>query len=365
MRYLSVCSGIEAATVAWHPLGWTPVAFSEIETFPSAVLSHRYPATPNLGDFTAIDADALGSVDLLVGGTPCQAFSFAGKRLSLADARGNLTLSFIGLAHELVALRSLRWAVWENVPGVLSTKDNAFGCFLGGLVGADAPLDCGRGGKWPSAGLVAGPKSRAAWRVLDAQHFGVAQRRRRVFVVVYFGGDRDPSKVLFEPESGRRNPAPSRKSEQVVAALTANGVGTCGADDNQAQAGHLIPSVPVARCQAARHGSRLDFETETFVSVLPIIAQALGVRRLTPRECERLQGFPDDYTLIPMSRATRAKVEEDFVAYLRLSYPDITGDQIRRLAADGPRYKSLGNSMAVPVMQWIGARIQDHEEGKD
>src|ERR1044071_3830774 len=165
MRYLSVCSGIEAATVAWESLGWRPTAFSEIEAFPSAVLAHHYPDVPNLGDFTAIDTGTLGPVDLLVGGTPCQAFSVAGARRSLDDARGNLTLSFVELAHELADNNGLQWVVWENVPGVLSTKDNAFGCFLGGIVGSNEPVVCD--GRWPNAGMVAGPKGKAAWRVFD------------------------------------------------------------------------------------------------------------------------------------------------------------------------------------------------------
>jgi DNA (cytosine-5)-methyltransferase 1 len=140
VKYLSVCSGIEAASVAWHPLGWAPVAFSEIETFPSAVLAHHYPDVPNLGDMTEMDVEPLGDIDILVGGTPCQAFSVAGLRQSLDDARGNLTLSYVRLIHELVEHHALRNAVWENVPGVLSTKDNAFGCFLGAIVGSDEPL---------------------------------------------------------------------------------------------------------------------------------------------------------------------------------------------------------------------------------
>ncbi|WP_261402884.1 DNA cytosine methyltransferase [Chenggangzhangella methanolivorans] len=209
IRYLSVCSGIEAASVAWEPLGWTPVAFSEIEPFPSAVLAHHWPHVPNLGDFTTIDVDALPEVDLLVGGTPCQAFSVAGARRSLADARGNLSLAYVDLAHALAARRSLRMAVWENVPGVLSTADNAFGCFLGALVGADDALPQPFGGRWPDAGLASGPRARAAWRVLDAQYFGLAQRRRRVFVVVDLGGGADPAAVLFEPAGLRRHP-PSR-----------------------------------------------------------------------------------------------------------------------------------------------------------
>ena len=168
LRFLSVCSGIEAASVAWRSLNWQAVAFSEIEKFPSAVLKHHYPDVPNLGDFTKIDTRRLGRVDILCGGTPCQAFSVAGLRQSLADARGNLSLEFVRLAHELADGNGLRNVVWENVVGVLSTKDNAFGCFLAGLVGADAAIEPPARGKWPRHGMVSGPEGRAAWAVKDA-----------------------------------------------------------------------------------------------------------------------------------------------------------------------------------------------------
>lgn len=191
MRFGSVCSGIEAASVAFGPLGWEAAWFSEIEPFPCGVLAHHFPGVPNLGDMNALPemilSGAAEAPDMLCGGTPCQAFSFAGKRQSLDDERGNLSLTFCEVADAIDAVRNKhgRDAVvvfWENVPGVLSTKDNAFGCFLGRLVGADAPLSSGAE-RWPSAGVVAGPKRKAAWRVLDAQHFGVPQRRRRVFVI--------------------------------------------------------------------------------------------------------------------------------------------------------------------------------------
>lgn len=183
MRFGSVCSGIEAASVAWHPLGWKAAWLSEIEPFPSAVLAHHYPDVPNLGDMTTLpDRIRCGDVeapDVLCGGTPCQAFSVAGLRRSLDDARGNLTLTFCEIADAIDVSRAARGdtpavIVWENVPGVLSTKDNAFGCFLGAIAGEDMAL-LPPGGKWPNAGYVSGPKRAAAWRVLDAQYFGVAQ----------------------------------------------------------------------------------------------------------------------------------------------------------------------------------------------
>lgn len=181
VRFGSVCSGIEAASVAFAPFGWEPAWFSEIEPFPCGVLAHHFPAVPNLGDMndlpTLVFVGAVEAPDILCGGTPCQAFSVAGARRSLDDARGNLTLTFCEIADAIDESRTehgLDPAVvfWENVPGVLNTKDNAFGCFLGELVGADAPLSPGAN-RWPSAGVVAGPKRKAAWRVLDAQHFGV------------------------------------------------------------------------------------------------------------------------------------------------------------------------------------------------
>ena len=413
MRYGSVCSGIEAASKAWEPLGWKPAWFSEIELFPSAVLAHHWPEVTNLGDMTKIaDAVRTGDVeapDVLVGGTPCQAFSIAGLREGLSDDRGQLTLSYVELANAIDAKRRERGEpeaiiVWENVPGVLSSKDNAFGCFLAGLAGESSELQPS-GGKWTHAGCVSGPERVIAWRVLDAQFFGVAQRRRRVFVVASARKGFDPAAVLFELDSVRRDSAPRRETQKAVAALTARGVGTCGADDNQAQAGHLIAfgggntagHIDVATACTA-HGIRLDFDTETFAvhgtqdpdtnrelahtlgrnngqenaivtepftlairgrsegSTVEVrndgtanalltpnggragmgvgaIGWGMQVRRLTPIECERLQGFPDNHTLI----GWRGKDADE--------------------CPDGPRYKAIGNSMAVPVMRWIGERI--------
>lgn len=413
MKYGSVCSGIEAASKAWEPLGWKPAWFSEIEPFPSAVLANHWPEVTNLGDMTKIaDAVRAGDVeapDVLVGGTPCQAFSIAGLREGLSDERGQLTLSYVELANAIDDKRRERGEdeaiiVWENVPGVLSSKDNAFGCFLAGLAGESSELQPA-GGKWTHAGCVSGPERVIAWRVLDAQFFGVAQRRRRVFVVASARKGFDPAAVLFELDSVRRDSAPRRETQKAVAALTARGVGTCGADDNQAQAGHLIAfgggntagHIDVATACTA-HGIRLDFDTETFAvhgkqdpdtnrelahtlgrnngqenaivtepftlairgrsegSTVEVrndgtanalltpnggragmgvgaIGWGMQVRRLTPIECERLQGFPDNHTLIGWRGKDAAE------------------------CPDGPRYKAIGNSMAVPVMRWIGERI--------
>jgi DNA (cytosine-5)-methyltransferase 1 len=342
-----VCSGIEAATVAWHSLGWTPVFFSEIEPFPCAALAHHYPEVPNYGDMTKFQEWPDAAIDVLVGGTPCQSFSVAGLRKGLADPRGNLALTFLAIADKYRP----QWVLWENVPGVLSSKQGRdFGSFLGGLAGI--------GYGW-------------AYRVLDAQYFGVAQRRRRVFVVGSARSWASAAAVLFERESLHGNPAPSRESGKEVAAnfgsragsgggfsthfeaagdLTAahsledgsgipliagclnsaGGHAVPGNSIQDADQGYLIPyAPPVSHCLNAGGMGRQDWETETLVIDSAHVI-ATQVRRLTPRECERLQGFPDDYTLIPH----RGKP-----------------------AADGPRYKALGNSMAVPCMQWIGERI--------
>ena len=279
IKFGSVCSGIEAASVAWEPIGWRAAWFAEIEPFPAAVLAHHWPQVTNLGDMTQIaariDAGEVEAPPVLVGGTPCQAFSVAGLRAGLSDERGQLTIKYVDLIDAIDRKRAERGespciAVWENVPGVLSSKDNAFGAFLGLLAGEDCELQPA-GEKWTNAGYVRGPQRTIAWRVLDAQYFGVAQRRRRIILVASADPRLDPSKLLFEYDGVRRDIAPSREAGQeiagtlkaraksggwsqdvdmaaggymrVVGALTANGVGTCGADDNQGQAGHLVPVV--------------------------------------------------------------------------------------------------------------------------
>jgi len=395
-RYLSVCSGMEAASVAWHPLGWTPAGFSEIEPFPCAILAHRFPNTPNHGSLTEYQSWPIepGSIDLLVGGTPCQSFSVAGLRKGLADPRGNLALTFLGLADKLKP----RWIVWENVPGVLSSGGGRdFGSFLGAL------RELGYG---------------FAYRVLDAQHFGVPQRRRRVFVVAHLGDWRPAAEVLFEPDCVRRDTKKGKQAGQGAAARAqggvgadcgrpftassfaqyADGVGTvrasggdlgggsetllthpvtfqpdnlrrdAGADPSteatttlKASAGDQMPhvatpppAIPI-HDQATRHaGKRGDnqdgkgnglgigkpgdpMNTLTRGDHHAVYSPPMAVRRLTPVECERLQGFPDNWSRIPW----KGKPAED--------------------CPDGPRYKACGNSMAVPVMAWIGRNIVNHE----
>jgi len=436
VTYLSVCSGIEAATCAWHDLGMEPAGFSEIEQFPNAVLAHHYPEVTNYGDMTTYKEWNIGrTIDLLVGGTPCQSFSVAGLRKGLSDPRGNLMLTYGAIAGSLRPT----WLVWENVPGVLSSnKGRDFGTFLGML----AELGYG-----------------FAYRVLDAQYFGVPQRRRRVFVVGYLGDWRRAAAVLFESESLRGYSPPSREAGQGAAApitssfekhggrtagnngkpdnMIMEGVeigpaggkmttvnptldarakdgpvrnqlagavlewpaqvtpaldasfarlqgqddqhahhgaglfvpdvchtvtakwskGTAGpagdehhnlvafsCKDHGADAGDIAPTlrgmgydsshangggqIAVAHTLRAEHDASEDGTGRG----VPLVVPTQAVRRLTPRECERLQGFPDDYT--------------------NVTYRN-------KPAADGPRYKALGNSMAVPVMRWIGQRIQE------
>ncbi len=424
MKFGSVCSGIEAASVAWHPLGWTAAWLSEIEPFPCAVLKHHYPDVPNHGDMTLLPEKILsGQVeapDLFCGGTPCQAFSVAGLRNSLDDARGNLSLTFVGIANAIDHVRSVRGdspaiVFWENVPGVLNTKDNAFGCFLGALAGESDQIKP-PGERWSNAGCVFGPKRTVAWRVLDAQYFGVAQRRRRVFVVASARDDINPTEILFEFEGVRRDTAQSRKEGERIAPCVTNGppfsrtgnerveaeamvVADCGVeitgplsardykdpgtDGLNKNSAKMIPVInPTYAIQgsmigrndsAGPQGDGINEEvcfTQNCVDrhavAQPIalqditarekaqngkgwnadgsaytvdthatqgVATPMAVRRLTPTECERLQGFPDGYTNIPWRKAPESP--------------------------DGPRYKALGNSWAVPVVAWIGQRIQD------
>lgn len=323
MKYGSVCSGIEAASKAWEPLGWNPAWFSEIEPFPSAVLAHHWPEVTNLGDMTkiaeAVSAGEVEAPDVLVGGTPCQAFSIAGLREGLSDDRGQLTLSYVELANAIDAKRRERGEpeaiiVWENVPGVLSSKDNAFGCFLAGLAGESSELQPA-GGKWTHAGCVSGPERVIAWRVLDAQFFGVAQRRRRVFVVASARKGFDPAEILFEQDIGG-------------GATEANNVGVEGRS-------RTVDNCTLYRFR--RTDSYIDDGVSSTLSARDykdrrelVVMADNRVRTLTPLEYERLQGFPDGHTLIPYEG---------------------------KLADDAPRYKAIGNSMAVPVMRWIGERI--------
>ncbi len=367
MKYGSVCSGVEAATVAWHDLGWEPQFFSEFDEFPSAVLKNHYPDVPNYGDMTKYKDWNLNdkSIDLLVGGTPCQSFSISGLRKGLHDDRGNLMLEYLRMADELKP----KWIVWENVVGVLSSnKGRDFGTFLTALG------EIGYG---------------FAYRVLDAQYFGVPQRRRRVFVVGCLGDWRSAGKVLFKPDCLSGDPAPSREKGERIAPTVTTGppFSRTGNERVEAEAlvtfspqnsasnglsisEHTVPTLQTKKQSAVaipihdqatrfsgKRGEKQDGKGNGFgigEDGAPMNTLTRGdrhavaykdylrffdtfremkVRRLTPRECERLQGFPDDWTRIQWKGK---KLEE---------------------CPDGHRYKAMGNSMAVPVMRWIGQQI--------
>ncbi|GFE79184.1 cytosine-specific methyltransferase [Steroidobacter agaridevorans] len=492
ITYGSVCSGIEAVTVAWRPLGFSPAWFADIDPFANALLAHHYPHVPNLGDMTSIAPQILrGDIcapDILIGGTPCQSFSIAGLRKGLRDPRGALTLHYVELANAIDQTRTQRGQpatviAWENVPGILSDRGNAFGCFLGALVGETRALQP-PGQKWTNAGCVYGPQRTAAWRVLDAQHFGVAQRRKRVFVVASAREDLNPGAVLFESESVPGHSPPGAQARENIANTPAPGAAGAGRAVQGATpsyygrttlsasfgGGNTSGPIDLAACLTG-NGQRNDFEHETFVAQaitgdvshtltaahdatedgngrgVPIIAvkgqfpydnfpatqsapvtlafaensrgelglegrdgQRVGtlsagggktgqgvptiasvalrgrkhgsvpelggdlaptlrasgggsdkahvllppleahfecippsaskalqgayatwrIRRLMPLECERLQGLPEHYTLVPYRGQP---------------------------AADGPRYRAIGLSMAVPCVRWIGRRL--------
>jgi site-specific DNA-cytosine methylase len=432
---MTFCSGIGAPEVAAPWVDWRLA--SEIEKFPRAVLRERFgyraPDDHNQGepllwgDMTEISPDLLRQrgvplPDLIVAGTPCQAFSVAGARKGLEDPRGNLTLAFVEICHAIVAARpdGKLAVLWENVPGVLNDKGNAFGCFLGGLVGAVDALPPPGDGSWPGEGMVEGPRARAAWAVLDAQWFGVAQRRRRVFVVVDFGGCVDPAAVLLEPDRLRGNSPPRREQGEEVTAYAAKSIGSgkqttetlmasagsklwlgnqdafsgdyhvitppinpClltsmalrypdaqayvvgalpaslghglghnkdefitidfGAENSASQGDgvseDIVATLDKRKIPAVCFEANMSFQTPDQSGVNPKLTRQHhasvcvenDVRRLTPTECHRLQGFPDDHCAITY----RGKP-----------------------AADGPQYKALGNSMAVPVIRWIMDRMR-------
>jgi DNA (cytosine-5)-methyltransferase 1 len=387
MKYGSICSGIEAATVAWHPLGWTPAWFSEIAPFPSAVLNHYYPTVPNLGDMTKltklITNGEVDAPDIICGGTPCQAFSTSGNRQSLNDDRGNLSLVFCEVANAVDNVRRIRKQqpsiiLWENVRGVFSTNDNAFGCLLAGLAGESNPLNAPNG-KWPIVGIVVGPQRNVAWRVLDAQYFGLAQRRKRVFVVASARTDIDIGQILIEFDGVQRTTKPRRETRQNDSGTVAISVDAYSSNPTLArELSHTLKTTtneavfignedisPTLRANAKQSlmSGDANINAPLAISIQRNIinryhggAQGVGIstedisytlttadrhavafqspvviRRLTPRECERLQGFPDDYTLIPYQG---------------------------KPASDSVRYHAIGNSWAVPVVRWIGKRIE-------
>ena len=433
IRYLSLFSGIEAATVAWRPLGWECAAVAEVEPFPCAVLAHHYPGVPNLGDVTKIteaQINALGHIDVVVFGSPCQDLSVAGKRKGLINEHGDITRSGLFFtAINIFHWSRARYALWENVPGAFSSnKGRDFASVVEFMAGMD---DCPVPEKgWGTEGIALGNNGLLEWCVLDAQWFGVAQRRRRVFALLDTGDWVNRPPILLEPESLRGDTAPSREKGKGTTTSVIKGAaigrkpeagppygehladGSCytlncaeqhgvvcmssgqanadvaiersptlnclheapivahalrveGFDASEDGTGRGTPLVPVAfsskdygndalmdcapTLRAGGHaGSHanaygIDEEQNAAAELMRTLKarlagggsvySAMQVRRLTSRECERLQGFPDDYTNIPWRK--------------------------QPTAPDGPRYKALGNSMAVPVMRWIGTRIAE------
>ena len=469
MRFLSLFSGIEAASTAWGPMGWECAAVAELDPFASAVLAHRHPTVPNLGDVTKIteeDIAKLGRLDLVVFGSPCQDLSVAGKREGLAGARSGLFFTALRIIQHARERCGVRFALWENVPGAFSSNQGrdfaAVVDAMAGLAGTPIPPK-----GWGTEGCAVGEQAMVEWAVLDAQWFGVAQRRRRVFALADFGDWFNRGPILLEPHRLRRDTAPSREAGQSTAGTLASRTGAGGfPGTDEALSGYLQPvecfggnrtsgplDVSTALNASGTASGRQDFESETFVvhgtqdpcvspdtaftlgrnqgqenaicvtgsvthtlttegfdaredgtgrgtplvalphvDVMPTLRSGGGtaashgavsgdtkdeyvvpvafdttqitsaanrsnpkpgdpchplaagahapalltpsqVRRLTPVECERLQGFPDNYTAIP--------------------WRNKPADQ----CPDGPRYKALGNSMAVPVMRWIGQRI--------
>lgn len=372
MRYLSLFSGMEAAHLAWSPLGWTCVGVAETAPAPRALLCHHLPDLPNLGSVTDITDDhiaALGPFDVVIGGSPCQDLSVAGRRAGLAGARSSLFHHQMRIFNAARHFCGARWLIWENVPGAFSSnKGRDFAVVVGAMAGCDLPVPSNG---WGSEGIALGDNGLVEWSVLDAQWFGVAQRRRRVFAVLDTGNWADRRPVLLEPESMRGNFAPSRDAGQSFAAsvgsCTANGgwphdvTGTLdtyygdkmGLEDqhifNQ-RGSRFVPAVTGTISARVGGGGGLGTDFECQGGLVPALldkpkvlgisdgidqessdAVGMGVRRLTPRECERLQGAPDDWSLVPNRRG--------------------------KPMADGPRYRMLGNSFAVPVIRWIGMKI--------
>jgi DNA (cytosine-5)-methyltransferase 1 len=318
IRYATVCSGIEGVSLAWESLGgFDPVFFSEIEAFPKALLFYRFPHVPDLGDLTKIEGGAYcGAVDVLWGSTPCQSFSMAGSRLGAADPRGAITMGFVKLANEI----NPAFTVWENVKGVFNDKQNAFGCFLGAMAGEDGPLQPS-GGQWTNAGFVRGPQRAIAWRTFNAQYGGVAQRRERVFLVACDrASGHDPRDILFEREGHRRDSAPVYQHEEEAASGAGGGVVFVNGDSR--------PKI------SERHAYTL--KADTSAGSRACVVQNGRLRRLTAREWERLQGMPDDWTLIPWGKG---------------------------MAPDTLRKRAIGNSLAIPDVRWIGTRIKGALDG--
>ena len=310
----SICSGIEAASVAWEPLGVKFDWFSEIAPFPSRVLAEKYPSTPNLGDMNdipeMISQGKITATDLICGGTPCQAFSLAGWQNGLNDDRGNLTLKFVDIIESndtirLAAGKNRCKVFWENVEGVLTDKTNAFGCLISSLAGLSEVLTI-KGGRWPNSGLIYGKKRNVAWRVLDAKYFGLPQQRRRLYVVAG-GKDFNPENVLFEIH---KNDFPEYPTSELVF---------------QKDGHNFEVFREYTDCLYSAYGTKWNGNAAAYNGSL-FVVQDQRIRRLSPLETERLMGFPDNYTNLVGAKKTN-------------------------------RYQGTGNSWAVPVVKWIGERL--------
>lgn len=347
MKFGSVCSGIEAASIALKPLGYTPLWFSEIADFPSRLLKHHYPNINNLGDMNNI-AELIKSGDieapeLLCGGTPCQAFSLAGWKKGLVDKRGQLTISFIDIADAIDQKReeenkTKSIILWENVEGILKDKTNAFGIFIAGLAGLTDEI---KYEQWPSSGALFGPKRNIVWRVLDAKFFGLPHQRRRLFLLAT---DKNISPAnmmleitkysyeLFNYKTLYKDSGKDMNSDSLVTLFETD------IEDTPLLVRHIRKNkIEVFRqytdCLYSAYGTKWNGNAAAYNGSL-YISQNDNVRRLTPLECERLMGFPDNYTLIPNNKDTN-------------------------------RYQAVGNSWPIPVINWIGQNILKNKTGID
>ena len=374
MRYLSLFSGIEAATVAWEPLGWECVAVADIEPFSCALLKHYYASVPNLGDVTTItkeQIEALGHIDIVIFGSPCQDLSTAGNRAGLAGARSGLFHS----AMQIVRWSKARFALWENVMGAFSSNSRAdFGAVVGEMAGTkfETPK------KWHNSGIAIGPDAQVEWCVLDAAEFGLAQRRKRVFALRDTGDWQSRRPILIDQNCLQGNPAKSSEPGKDTAGDPQGDAGS----DSEPNGCFITTTEGTLGCPTFTCANISTVSNQTPLVVYPLqdgynhcvgdpgdpsytlscidkhaiaftvndyggdagevsptlkvgtkvgVSTKMTVRRLTPLECERLQGFPDNYTAITYRK---------------------------KPAADSPRYRALGNSMAVPVIRWIGESIR-------
>lgn len=383
LQYGSVCSGIEAVSLAWKPLGWQPAWFSEIDPFPNAVLAHHYPEVPNLGDMTGIAAQILAGTapapDILVGGTPCQSFSVAGSRGGLSDPRGALTLKYTELANAIDQTRQQQHQqpsviVWENVPGVLSDKSNAFGCLLGALAGESRELQPA-GAKWTNAGCVSGPSRRIAWRVLDAQYFGVAQRRKRVFLVASGRDGFDPAAVLFESDSLHGDSSPGKQATQITSApFGGRAYRTSSVPGSLAGAyqrisvtvcfggGNRQGPIDKAACLTAR-GHKCNFEVETFAT-----QSITGQQTHTLNTANGGKGSSEDGT----GRGVPIVTQLTPWSTIPVAFAQNSRNEIRLEAGDGQTFGALSvgggkPGQGLPAIAYVPAwntASDSHDDGK-